>query len=74
MAKLGDLRKGCPGKPSCVARTCQASSVGGRRARIYRGEVETIMFALADIEVDLRAIRGYLEGDDDEEEEELPDA
>lgn len=34
------------------------------------------MFALADIEVDLRAIRGYLEGDDDEEEEEeeLPDA
>ena len=32
------------------------------------------MFALADIEVDLKAIRGYLEGDDDEEEEELPDA
>ena len=25
------------------------------------------MFALADIEVDSRAIRGYLEGDDDEE-------
>ena len=33
------------------------------------------MFALAHIEVDLKAIRGYLEGDDDEEEaEELPDA
>ena len=42
---------------------------------IYRGEVETIMFALADITVEVRTILSYIEGGDDEEEEEgLPDA
>jgi hypothetical protein len=37
---------------------------------IYRGEVRSIMIALADITVDVRTILGYFEGDDDEEEEE----
>ena len=42
---------------------------------IYRGEVRSIMFALADITVDLKTILGLLEGDDyEEEEEDLPDA
>jgi hypothetical protein len=37
---------------------------------IYRGEVLTIMSALADIRVDLARIREILEDDDGEEEEE----
>ena len=42
---------------------------------IYRGEVQSIMIALADLTVDVRAILGYIEGDDGEEEaEDLPDA
>ena len=42
---------------------------------IYRGEVSAMMIALTDIMVDVRTILGYLEGDDDEaEEEDLPDA
>ena len=42
---------------------------------IYRGEVRSIMIALADITVDVKTVLGYIEGDDDEEEEEdLPDA
>jgi hypothetical protein len=41
---------------------------------IYRGEVYSIMGALADIGVDLRRLLMYFEGEDDEEEEEdLPD-
>lgn len=42
---------------------------------IYRGEVRSIMIALADITVDVKTVLGYIEGDDDEEEEEdLPDS
>jgi hypothetical protein len=42
---------------------------------IYRGEVQAIMIAPADIGVDVRRLLGYFEGGDDEEEEEdLPDA
>ena len=42
---------------------------------IYRGEVSSIMFALADIMVDVRTILGSVRGDDDEaEEEDFPDA
>jgi hypothetical protein len=37
---------------------------------IYRGEVATIMGALADIRVDLEYIRWLLEDDDEAEEEE----
>jgi hypothetical protein len=37
---------------------------------IYRGEVQAIMIALADIGVDVRRILGYIEGGEDEEEEE----
>jgi hypothetical protein len=37
---------------------------------IYRGEVITIMGALADIRVDLEYIRWLLEDDDEAEEEE----
>jgi hypothetical protein len=37
---------------------------------IYRGEVATIMGALADIRVDLEYIRLLLEDDDEAEEEE----
>jgi hypothetical protein len=40
---------------------------------IYRGEVLTIMEALADLRVDITAIRTYLLEDNDEEEEEGPD-
>ena len=41
---------------------------------IYRGEVRSIMIALAFIMDEVRTILGYLEGDDDEEEkEDLPD-
>jgi len=36
---------------------------------IYRGEVYVIMGALADIDVNVRRIRDFLEGDDDEAEE-----
>ena len=37
---------------------------------IYRGEVRTIMIALADTRVDLQEIRRLLEDEDGEEEEE----
>jgi hypothetical protein len=37
---------------------------------IYRGEVTAIMWALADLQTDVRKIVGYIEGDDEEEEEE----
>lgn len=40
---------------------------------IYRGEVLTIMEALADLRVDVTAIRRYLLEEDDEEEEEGSD-
>jgi hypothetical protein len=40
---------------------------------IYRGEVMTIMGVLADIDVRTRAILRYIEGEDDEEEEEADD-
>jgi hypothetical protein len=40
---------------------------------IYRGEVQVIMAALADITVDVRRILDYLEGNDEEEEEDLRD-
>ena len=41
---------------------------------IYRGEVRSMMIALADITVDVRTILRHIEGDDDgEEEENLPD-
>lgn len=36
---------------------------------IYRGEVTTIMGALADLRVDVARILWYIEGDDDEWEE-----
>lgn len=41
---------------------------------IYRGEVTTMMIALADISVNVTRILAYIEGDDDEEasEEEGP--
>ena len=38
--------------------------------RIYRGEGRSIMIGLAFIMDEVRTILGYLEGDDDEEEEE----
>jgi hypothetical protein len=37
---------------------------------IYRGEVIEIMGALADLRVDVRKLLWYIEGDDDEWEEE----
>jgi hypothetical protein len=40
---------------------------------IYRGEVLTIMEALADLRVDVTAIRSFLLEEDDEGEEEGPD-
>jgi hypothetical protein len=42
---------------------------------IYRGEVKAIMWALADLEVDVGKIVGYIEGDDEaEDEQDLPDS
>jgi len=42
---------------------------------IYRGEVMAMMVALADISADTKTILRYIEGDENEEEEEdLPDA
>ena len=44
---------------------------------IYRGEVTTMMIALADIKFNVLKIVAYIEGDDEDEEEEeedLPDA
>jgi len=41
---------------------------------IYRGEVITIMEALADLRADVTAIRDYLFGDDEEEEEQEGDS
>jgi hypothetical protein len=43
------------------------------RLGIYRGEVLTIMEALADLRVDVVAIRRFLLEEDDEEEEEGSD-
>ena len=41
---------------------------------IYRGEVRSIMIALADITVDVKTILGYIEGEEGEAEtEDLPD-
>lgn len=40
---------------------------------IYRPEVLAIMGALADIVVEVRGIRTFLEGDDEEEEQEGED-
>jgi hypothetical protein len=40
---------------------------------IYRGEVRTIMIALADIRVELERIRHLLEDENGEEEEEQED-
>jgi hypothetical protein len=37
---------------------------------IYRGEARAMMFALADIQTDVRQILGYIEDEDDGEEEE----
>ena len=37
---------------------------------IYRDEVTTIMWKLADIDVNVKKILGHIEGDDDEWEEE----
>ena len=39
---------------------------------IYRGEVESIMVAPADLTVDVRTILGYFEGDDGELASGLP--
>jgi len=41
---------------------------------IYPGEVITIMEALADLRADVTAIRDYLFGDDEEEEEQEGDS
>ena len=41
---------------------------------IYRGEVTTMMGVLADINVGVQRILDYLRGDDEEEEEDLPDS
>ena len=41
---------------------------------IYRGEVRSVMIALADLTVDVKTILDYIEGDDFEEEaEDLPE-
>ena len=41
----------------------------------YRGEVRSIMIALADLTVEVRTILRYIEGDDDEEEtQDIPDS
>jgi len=40
---------------------------------IYREDVLSIMGALADLVYDLRGIRAFLEGDDEEEEQEGED-
>jgi hypothetical protein len=41
---------------------------------IYRGEVMAIMFALADLQVDARAILAILTGEEDDDEEEEMDS
>jgi hypothetical protein len=41
---------------------------------IYRGEVIAVMGVLADINVNVRRILEYIEGNDEEEEEDFPDA
>jgi len=40
---------------------------------IYRGEVISMMVVLADINVNVRRILEYIEGNDEEEEEDLSD-
>jgi hypothetical protein len=40
---------------------------------IYRDEVTLMLFMLADIKLAVLQILGYIEGDDEEEEEDLPD-
>ena len=61
-----------------ILRAVRAPGILGRWTKSRastRGEVEAIMFALADMTVDVRTIRGLLEGDAyEEEEEDLPDA
>jgi hypothetical protein len=41
---------------------------------VDRGEIEEMMWALADIRVDVAEIREYLLGEDEEEEQEEDDA
>lgn len=41
---------------------------------VYRGEVMAIMFALADLQVDARAILALLRGEEDDDEEEEMDS
>jgi hypothetical protein len=43
---------------------------GDEEVGIYRGEVRAIMWKLADIDVNVEKILEYIEGDDDEWEEE----
>ena len=54
-------------RAACQARILRAIE---REPVIYREEVAAILVALADLVVDLRAIRRLLEGRDEEEEEE----
>ena len=48
---------------SCILRATEREPV------IYREEVAAILMALADVVVELRAIRSLLEDEDEEEEE-----
>jgi len=60
-AERGILRRAGPSRHS----RCLDEEQG-----IYRGEVIELMGAIADIRVDVRKILWYIEGDDDEWEEE----
>jgi hypothetical protein len=80
--RLADSAEQCAAEVSCESttlsrqailptrsRTATISAVPKDDALVYRTEVLAIMGALSDLVVDVRAIREWLEGDDEEEED-----
>jgi hypothetical protein len=55
---------------SAPTATATISCVEPKEELVYRSEVTAIIGALADLVVEVRAIREHLEEDDDDEEEE----
>ena len=66
-------RYGCPGHLAPQPRPRHPDRVDEEQG-IYRGEVLEMMGALADIAVGVQQILTHIEGEDDAEEDDLPDA
>jgi hypothetical protein len=69
-------RQACPDGRLALLIGARQSGVADEEQGIYRAEVRAMMLALLDIREGVDRIAGYIEGEDDgeEEEEDLPDA